>query len=120
MRNRQPGMPYTELYFRFKVLREVSRVIGIAGAIVVAVVYFILANLFPGAAPQIAVTIFLLLVGAFVLCVVWGICRIFAKPRTAAEIEKSLGWAPNPPRGESWFRLDGTKKQYDRATGTWS
>jgi hypothetical protein len=63
---------------------------------------------------------FLALIGAIILLVASAVRAAFRRPKTSAEIERELGWTPNPPPGESWFRPDGTPKKYDRATGTWN
>jgi uncharacterized membrane protein YeaQ/YmgE (transglycosylase-associated protein family) len=116
---RRAEMPFTELYFKWQVLRGVSKILGVVGAWILVILYFVLASLFPAYQDQIAVGMFLALVGAVVLLVVSAVRTAFKNPKTSADIEKELGWTPNPPAGESWFRSDGMPKTYDRATGRW-
>ena len=117
---RRGEMPFTELYFKWQVLRGVSKILGVVGAWILVILYFVLASLFPAYQNQIAVGMFLALVGAVVLLVVSAVRTAFKNPKTSADIQKELGWTPNPPAGESWFRSDGMPKTYDRATGRWN
>ena len=124
-RQRQP-IDYTNIYFGFVVWRAIFKVLGAIGAGLFVVLYLIVDAIDPdGAANFIADTVvFLIAVGglAFLYLIVAVIYRLFVpRPRrTMAEIEKSLGWTPNPPPGVSWFRENGEKKQYDPTTQTWS
>jgi hypothetical protein len=118
MRNQRTD--WVNLYFGWRVLLIVSKVLGAIGAGLVFLGYFIVDAINPALDRAYIEWVLGLAALAIPLLVLFGIFQVFRKPRTNAAIERELGWTPNPKPGESWFRADGSKKQYDHATGIWS
>jgi peptidoglycan/LPS O-acetylase OafA/YrhL len=122
---RQRQTDYANIYFGFIVWRAIFRILGAIGAGLFVVLYFIVDAIDPDDAPTFIAGTVVCLIAAGVLAVLYLIVavtyRLFVpRPRrTNADIERELGWTPNPPPGVSWFRDNGEKKQYDHGTGTW-
>jgi hypothetical protein len=122
---RQRQTDYANIYFGFIVWRAIFRILGAIGAGLFVVLYFIVDAIDPDDAPTFIAGTVVCLIAAGALAVLYLIVavlyRLFVpRPRrTNADIERELGWTPNPPPGVSWFRDNGEKKQYDHGTGTW-
>ncbi len=121
-----PYMPYTETYFKWKIFFIVSRLAGKVLGGVLIVFLLIATSCFPDYSTQIILTTLGVLVGIVVLSVLWAIFsvinRVFFPPtarQRALAMDKKMGWVSNPEPGVSWFRADGSKKEYNHATGEW-
>jgi hypothetical protein len=114
-------MPFTETYFAWKVITAIARVLAWFGVAILAGIYLALKAIWPDQGPHIALCLILGLLGTGAFLVLYTLVSMFtSRPPTNEQIQQSLGWVPNPPKGESWFRADGSKKQYDHSTGLWS
>jgi hypothetical protein len=110
MRKQRPNMPYTELYFKVKVLREVGRILAGFAAVIFVGFYYILTLIVPNQADDVIGAIFFILIAGGALAILYmivnGIYRIFipAPPKLRPE------WVPQGaianPKGD-WFDSEG-------------
>jgi hypothetical protein len=118
--NREPD--WTNFYFKILVLREAGRIIGAVLGVILAIFIYILCLIFPSNGADIAAGVFIFVIVAGAVAVVYLIVykAITYKPPTVNETFKAIGLVENPPTGTPWFRPDGSHIQYDRATGKWN
>jgi hypothetical protein len=108
-------MNWTETYFKWRVLSAIFRIVSAVISTVAMALLIMACLIFPNAA---------CIVGGIgcVLYIIVALCHRLFVPRSVESKNAQLirlGIVPNPPEGTNWFRPDGSKIEYDPATGRW-